>query len=218
MIIPLGMPHISAVARLHIKLDPTSLFAGLGAEFREKIFYKEIVNSSDTFGFVYLAAGAPVGYISCCLDSGVFFKRIKTQYRWPLAGMYLRYLIKFPVAALRYLRLFFTLNTSYFDRSIKAEAVSFGVDPDYRSPEYYKKTSVNISQLLFNAVLEELDKRGVNAIRFFVADDNVLANIFYRNSGLRPVKKLNLLGARQTIYVADVRALLKKKRGLNNNA
>jgi hypothetical protein len=117
-----------------------------------------------------------------------------------------------PARALRYLKLFFAAQRQYFDKEIKAESVAFGVDPDYRTPEFYQETGLNIAHLLFMAEMEEYKRRRVSQVKFMVQDNNFLTNLFYLNYGLEFFKSFELSGAKQRVYIARPDEILARKK------
>jgi len=159
-----------------------------------------------------------VGYISCTLDSSVFYEGIKSKYTLILFSLMLRLFLRFPFTAVRYMELFFNLEQGCFDTQAKAEIISFGVSPEYRSLEYFNRTGIKVPVMLFMKALERLKDKGIEQVKFTVAADNALANIFFLNFGSIPVKKFKFLGSRQAMYSLNVSEALRRKESDKNGA
>lgn len=86
-------------------------------------------------------------------------------------------------------------------KRVKAQLLSFAIDEEFRSTEFFKEHQIKIANELFHAAVIELKQRGAMGFKV-ITDRKNIANIFYRNMGME-IAAPNDPKSEYCLYIGD---------------
>lgn len=185
---------IGAIAALHRSQIPWGLLSDLG-EAAVTRFYRVLITSG--VGFVVLAEDGegPVGFASAVTDWPRFYRAFVRHAPWSAVPLLVR-----AWSGRRWRRLLETRRYVTASQLPRAELASIALAPSARGR--------GIGRTLVAAVLAELGRRGVTAVRVTTAADNGEARRLYESAGFRLHGELEIHPhERAAVYVRDVPAV-----------
>lgn len=210
MIISLSPPYFRAVAEAHVSLDPTAFLSEVrevGVAFREEIFYPTLADDPNSFVWIYLTQGSVAGYIAGTKDLAPLYKRLKRARPFRLGGLLLEAGFQKPILFVKYFQLEEALKKTYFSQPIRAEILSFGVLPEFRSREFERTHGVYVAGALFQKAVETFRQWGVRQFKVMTVQANEAANRFYERQGCRKVGTVKPQHFVCNVFVGEVPAL-----------
>jgi len=184
---------IGIITALHRSQIPWGLLSGLG-EAAVARFYRVLITSG--IGFVVLAKDGegPVGFASAVTDWPRFSRAFRHA-PWSAVPLLVR-----AWSGRRWRRLLETRRYVTASQLPRAELASIALAPAARGR--------GLGRALVAAVLAELGRRGVTAVRVTTAADNVEARRLYEGAGFRLHGELEIHpNERAAVYIRDVPAV-----------
>lgn len=196
------------VGRAHATLD-LEAFLWTPGELRARTFYRTILESREAFCYLYEVDGKVAGFISGADDVNTVRKRILLRNFFQLGWHLIKHFCKDPAKILVFAKM--GLQSWRLERGDAApeKLLSFGVLPEYRTPQFYATHRVRIARELFFKAVGEHGARGVSQFILLVGRKNMLAQIFYENLGLQRVRTIQYTGEATDVYLCDVLGKLK---------
>ncbi len=188
MIVPLSTPYLHAISEAHIELDPTAFLSQIkevGVEFREKIFYPSLLESSDCFVWLYLVNNNLAGYIVGTKNTGSFYRRLQRKNPFLLFWLILKAVLTMPQLLVKYIMATLRVEKMLSQEVTPAEILSFGVLPQYRTVEFEQSRETSIAEELFGKAMESFRRWGVPTYKVMTTQENKAANRFYEKRGCR---------------------------------
>jgi ribosomal protein S18 acetylase RimI-like enzyme len=173
------------LAGLHASLLPESPVALLGNRFMKDFYYLVLPREGLITGAVAYVEDCPVGFVVATHDSSGFMRAALRRW-WPsLVGVVALSLVSAPKSihavwqAIRVMA-----KRSHNDASQSdGEILSLGVLSEYRTPNFIKRSGLRIGKDLIDCAVDQLEAKGVKAIRAIVASDNTPTKLFYSGLG-----------------------------------
>ena len=178
---------LEAVAKMHTALLPGSPVCQLGAEFMQRFYYRKLVEDGLIHCDLYINEGTPVGFIAYTEIPSRFMSEGLRRHGLYLAGIMILSLLRHPsriAAVLRTLRIM-SRRTRKTEGAQEGEMLSLGVLPQFRSPDFTRRTGTRISSALFENARGYFRNRGVAEIYLLVEAENKPAMMLYKAMGGR---------------------------------
>jgi ribosomal protein S18 acetylase RimI-like enzyme len=171
-------------AALHMALLGHSPVALLGPAFLSEFYYRSLPRDGLITGVIAYVDGKPAGLLVATNDSDGFLSRGLRRHWLRIGWILLRTVVLRPS---RWPALWEALQIMGH-RTAEAEAgtgelLSFGVLPEFRQLGGARKSSQSVAVILFERVLAQLERSGVERVRSLVDKDNRIAKIFYGGLG-----------------------------------
>lgn len=206
MIVPLTPPYFRAISEAHVVLDPTAFLSQnlkIGAAFREQIFYPLITEDPRSFVWIYLAQGVLAGYVAATENVEDFYRRLKGYRPFLLGSLIVKAALKNPGILIKYISSAIQLEQSFTTIPIRAEILSLGVLPRFRTPEFERNLRASVAQSLFDKTVGTFQVRGISQFKVMTLQENRAANRFYEKQGCRLVGTTQPFGMPCHVYVGD---------------
>lgn len=181
-------PHdLEAVTRMHAALIPQSPVCRLGAEFMEKFYYRKLVEDGLIHCDLYVHEGTPAGFIAYTEIPSRFMSEGLRHHWLYLAGVMARSIFRHPqrVGAVLKALTIMGSRTRKKGTSREGEMLSLGVLPEFRNPEFIRRTGKRIPSALFEHARTYFRNQGVVDIYLLVEAENKPALMLYRAMGGR---------------------------------
>ncbi|MBI1976832.1 MAG: hypothetical protein HYS56_04920 [Candidatus Omnitrophica bacterium] len=191
------------VIRIHCRNLPESPFVQMGEEFLSEIYYPTLLKDKNTFCLGCEWEGKIAGFICGTVNALALSRKLVTSnlFIWPtVIG---KILSRDP----RRIGFFLKLIRFAFEKSpaeaknIQPQLLSFAIDEEFRSAEFFRKHSVKIANEIFHAAVTELKQHGVTKFKV-ITDRKNIANIFYRNMGMK-MAAANDPKSEYCLYIGD---------------
>ena len=189
-VVPSDAQAVAGAARLHRQLfSDIGLIAQLGERLLRRFCYDVLIRDGLMSAAVFEVNGAPAGLAAFTTDSKALHAAAMTRYpglvvRETLMSLLLepRIIFGLPSAA----RLLFERRQERIEGGAPvAEMLAIGVLPEYRSPEFVRRTGLRIGDLLLAHALAHFKRAGFREARGVVLAHNRPALMFFRMRAAR---------------------------------
>ena len=176
---------ISGVVRIHCKNLPDSPFVQMGAEFLSEVYYPTLLKDKNTFCLGYEWERNLAGFICGTTNASALSRKLVMLNLFIFPMIAVKILLRDPkrIGAFLGLVRFILEKPPREAKRIRAQLLSFAIDEEFRSAEFFKQHQIKIANELFHAAVMELKQRGVIEFKV-ITDRKNIANIFYRNMGM----------------------------------
>ncbi len=192
---PLAPEHAAAAAAIHAEGQPGTFLTGLGPAFLRAL-YAQMASSANCFGYVACEGGQVIGVVTGTVDAGAVFRELILRrglgLLWSVAGALLRRPALWPKV----------LQTAFYPAQRKGEP---GEGELFFIGTRADRRGAGVGRALFQALAEEMRRRGMRAMGLTVDDENERAKRFYLRNGMRPVRAFTLYGRRMRWFVLPLR-------------
>jgi len=186
---PGDQEDLATIAQLHMALLHFGPMSGLGKLFVREICYGVHLQDGLLRVGLYEINERPVGFVAYTSRS-ITFHRKALRSHWLYATWVL--VISIVVDPRRLPRLLRALRVVFSRRAEQnleqdplGEIVAIGVLPDYLTPEFVRRTGLQVSEELVVHVLSYFQQKGLRRMRMIVEADNKPALLFYHRLGAR---------------------------------
>jgi len=189
MIVPLSAPYLRSIAEVHVTLDPTGFLnqEEVGVTFREKIYYPTLLADLGSFVWIFLVEEKLAGYVAGTIDIQKLYQRLKDANFGLLLKLLAKTCTKKPKLILEFVNTKRRLEQSYLKESTRAEILSLGVLPEYRSEAFERTTKIHVATALFKKAVETFRDRGITQFKVMTTQENEAANHFYEKQGCQRI-------------------------------
>jgi ribosomal protein S18 acetylase RimI-like enzyme len=177
-------------ARLHLQLfRDMGPMAQLGELFLRRFCYSLLVQDGLMRAALCEVDGQPAGLIAYT-DKSITFHRAAWQRRWPyVAWLVGLSVLRDPRVLPRLVKAARLMSSRRGEVRLgedpMAEVLAIGVLPEYRSPQFLRRTGLKIADLLLAHAATEFRQLGLAQMRMIVDADNRAALLFYHRLGAR---------------------------------
>jgi ribosomal protein S18 acetylase RimI-like enzyme len=182
---PQSAAQLHDAARLYLALLPNTMLAALGQGFLRRFYFGTLVQEGTIRCDLYYYQGTPAGFISYS-EEGFGFASTSIQRHWFRLGLLLTWsILSNPIRLKSILQMMLLMVRRRHapPSPCKAEFLSFGVLPEFRSREFIRRTGRRVSAELFDSARQRFAELGVPTFRLIVEADNREAVFFYRAMG-----------------------------------
>lgn len=184
---PANQQDIAAITRLHLQLLAHGPMARLGELFLQRFCYTMLIRDGLMKAALYEVDGRPAGFIAYTTRS-ISFHRTAIRRHWLyVAGLILVSLLRDPRLLLRLLkgvRLMFSRRAERrLGQDPMAEVLAIGVLPEYRTPEFLRRTGLRLGAGLVAHATSYFQQAGLTRMRMVVEARNKPALVFYHSLG-----------------------------------
>lgn len=178
---------MATVARLHMELLDYGPMAGLGELFIRQVGYSIHLRDGLLKVALYEVAGRPAGFVAYTSRS-ITFHRSGLGKHWLYVMWILTIsMLQDPRRLRRLLRAIRVIRSRRAEGNLGqdplGEIVAIAVLPQYRKPEFTRRTGLRLAQELVAHARSRLKQAGVTKMRMVVDDDNKAALFFYHGLG-----------------------------------
>lgn len=180
---------VASITRLHLQLLGHGPMARLGELFLRRFCYTVLVRDGLLRAALYEVDGRPVGFIAYTTRSITFHRTaIRCHWAWVVSLIALSVLRdpRLLSRLLKAVRLMFSRRAElHLGQDPLAEVLAIGVLPEYRTPEFVRRTGLRIGQELVAHAASYFRRAGITRMRMVVEAHNKPALLFYHSLGGR---------------------------------
>jgi len=184
---PRNPRDLEAVTRMHAALIPQSPVCQLGPEFMQKFYYRKLVEDKLIQCDLYEHEGTPAGFIAYTEIPSRFMSEGLRHHWLYLTGVLAFSICRNPqrIAAVLKALTIMGSRTRKTRTSGEGEMLSLGVLPEFRTPQFIRRTGKRIPSALFEHARTYFRNKGVVNIYLLVEAENTPAMMLYRAMGGR---------------------------------
>lgn len=180
---------VRAITQLHLKLLGHGPMARLGELFLRRFCYHTLIRDGLMKVALYEVDGQPAGFIAYTTHS-MTFHRIAIRRHLPyVVSLMAVSILRDPRVVLRLLKALRLMGSRRAEldlgRDPIGEVLAIGVLPEYRTPQFIRRTGVRIGEQLIAHVRSYLERAGVERMRMVVEAHNTPTLLFYQSLGGR---------------------------------
>jgi len=186
---PENRRQLAAVANLHMRLfHDMGPVAQLGELFVREFCYAGLIRDGLIRAAIYEVDGEPAGMVAYT-DRSIGFHRSALRRHWLYVGwLVLLSVIRSPRIAFRLPRAFKVMFSRRHEQHVlgedpMAEVLAVGVLPEYRRPEFVRRTGLCISDELQDHVFNFFRHAGLSQVRLVADADNMAALLYWHRAG-----------------------------------
>lgn len=186
---PAHQRDVAAITRLHLTLLGHGPMARLGELFLRRFCYTLLVRDGFMRAALFEVDGCPAGFVAYTDRSITFHRQAIRRH-----ALFVGWLIALSVLGdprlvprlLKAVRLMFSRRAERdLARDPLGEVLAIGVLPEYRTPQFVKRTALRIGEELLAHVAAYFRQVGVDRMRMVVEAHNTPALLFYHRLGGR---------------------------------
>ena len=200
----LMLEDIPEIVRIHQMTLPVSPFVQMGREFLERLYYPSLMREPSVFCLGYQFQNRLARFLCGSSDAGLLSWRLARSNLLKFLSVVVKTVWQDPKKIGLFLELvrFVMAESPKEAKQIKAQLLSFAVDEEFRSLDFYKRHPIKIANLLFDAALSELRQMRVTKFKL-ITDAKNIANIFYKNRGMKVIENFRQ-GNSYSVYVGEI--------------
>jgi GNAT superfamily N-acetyltransferase len=185
---------INEVSKLHYQYIPSGFLSSLGISFLN-LLYKSMIDSKYAFCIVVEEEGKIIGFVSGTVSVGGFYKEFLKKNFLMASIILLPKFLNLKIARRIFETFFYPVKKE--QNLPNAELLSIVVEKNYQGK--------GISQKLFERLVEEFSKKGINQFKVVVGSNLIPACKFYEKMGGVLQQEIEIhKGEKSRVYVWEM--------------
>ncbi len=188
-IIPKNKADVQTISNMHLDLLRWGPMARMGKLFLERFCYTVLINDGLMKAAIYEVDKKPAGFIAYTQFSITFHRTALKKHFFYVVYIMTISILRKPVLALNVMKAIKVILSRRGESKIHtdplAEILAIGVYPEFRTPQFIRRTGLKISHELFKNSVAFFKSVGIINMRLAVDSFNKPTLLFYHGLGGR---------------------------------